>query len=221
LDILNTRIVPQNQIPADTPYIASSNAEVHQVNTENLNKLSGPEYYSRAQITIKERHSDNIIKQFDSTLAKIKTKRNKFFDYSTKELLFLENEILLIIPFTKDIYSYNKNMFKKINIYFEKNKIDIDYFIPGCATVHQNNLLLITGGEYKDSSTSIFMILDIPTKKLKESVEMNFTRRFHSMLSMKYNEKNFICVLGGWDSKEVELLETTDNNYKTWMICHL
>lgn len=59
LNILNTRIVPQNQIPADTPYIASSNAEVHQVNTENLNKLSGPEYYSRAQITIKERHSDN------------------------------------------------------------------------------------------------------------------------------------------------------------------
>lgn len=166
----------------------------------------------------KEKHSENIIKLFDSTLTKIKTKKNKFFDYSTKELLFLENEIILIIPFTKDIYSYNKNMFKKINIYFEKNKIDIDYFLPGCATVHQNDLLLITGGEYKDSSTSIFMILDIPTKKLIESVDMNFTRRFHSMLSMSYNEKNFICVLGGWDSKEVELLETTDNKYKTWMI---
>lgn len=59
LDIINTRIVPQSQIPADTPYIASSNAEVHQVNTENLNKLSGPEFFSRAKITIKERCSDN------------------------------------------------------------------------------------------------------------------------------------------------------------------
>ena len=68
----------------------------------------------------KERHSDDIIKYFDSTLTKIKTKRNKIFDYSTKELLFIENEIILIIPFTKDIYSYNKNIFEKINIYFEK-----------------------------------------------------------------------------------------------------
>jgi len=62
------------------------------------------------------------------------------------------------------------------------------------------------------------MILDIPTKKLQESVDMNFTRRFHRMLSMKYYEKRFYMCTGGWDSKEIELLETTDNKYKTWMI---
>lgn len=61
LDTLNSRIVPLNQIPADVPYIASSNAEVHQVNTENLDKISGPEYCSRAVIVIKERNSDNTL----------------------------------------------------------------------------------------------------------------------------------------------------------------
>lgn len=58
LEILNTRIHPLDQIPENVPYIASSNAEVHRVNTENLSKLSGPEYRSRANITIKERISD-------------------------------------------------------------------------------------------------------------------------------------------------------------------
>ena len=58
LDILNTRILPLDQIPENVPYIASSNAEVHRVNSENLSKLSGPEYSSRASITIKERNSD-------------------------------------------------------------------------------------------------------------------------------------------------------------------
>ena len=169
-------------------------------------------------IFMKEPHTDNMIIKLNSTLNKIKTEKNKFFDYTTSELLYLKNELLLIIPFTNKIFSYNKNMYRKINIYFEKNKIGIDYFLPGSATVHQNDLYLITGGEYKDSSTSIFLVLNIDTKKLKECVEMNFTRRFHSMLSMKYNEKSFICVLGGWDSKEVELLETTNNNYKNWLI---
>ena len=61
LDTLNTRIVPINKIPDNTPYIASSNAEVHQVNTENLSKLNGPEYCSRAKIVIKERNSDNTL----------------------------------------------------------------------------------------------------------------------------------------------------------------
>lgn len=61
LDTLNSRVVPLSQIPADTPYIASSNAEVCQVNKENLNKLSGPEYCSRAEITIKEKNTDDTL----------------------------------------------------------------------------------------------------------------------------------------------------------------
>jgi len=157
-----------------------------------MRKFQNPGSY----IFQKERHSDDIIKYFDSTPTKIKTKRNKFFDYSTKELLFIENEIILIIPFTKDIHSYNKNMFIS-----KKNEIDIDYFLPWCATVQQNDLFLITAGEHKGSSTSIIMILDIPTKKRQESVDMSFTRRFHKMLSTKYHEKSFICILGGGTGK--------------------
>lgn len=61
LDTLNARIVSTNRIPENTPYIASSNAEVHQVNTENLDKLNGQEYCSRAKIVIKERDSDNTL----------------------------------------------------------------------------------------------------------------------------------------------------------------
>ena len=59
LDVLNSRIVPIDQIPSNIPYIASSNAEVHHVNTENLVKLPGSVYSSRAKIIIKERTSDN------------------------------------------------------------------------------------------------------------------------------------------------------------------
>jgi len=59
LDVLNSRIVPIDQIPSNIPYIASSNAEVHHVNTENLEKLPGSVYNSRAKIIIKERTSDN------------------------------------------------------------------------------------------------------------------------------------------------------------------
>jgi hypothetical protein len=58
LDKLNARLYSKNQLPDDVPYIASSNAEVHQINTENLDKLLGPVYSSRAKITIKERTSD-------------------------------------------------------------------------------------------------------------------------------------------------------------------
>ena len=61
LDTLNARIVPINKIPDNTPYIASSNAEVHQVNSEKLNKLNGPEYCSCAKIVIKERNSDSTL----------------------------------------------------------------------------------------------------------------------------------------------------------------
>lgn len=65
LDRLNSRIVPLNAIPANVPYIASSNAEVHQVNTENLAKLSGPKYISRAWVKIKERNTDNYAGFFE------------------------------------------------------------------------------------------------------------------------------------------------------------
>lgn len=65
LDKLNSRIVPLNAIPANVPYIASSNAEVHQVNSENLAKLSGQTYCSRAMVKIKERNTDNYAGFFE------------------------------------------------------------------------------------------------------------------------------------------------------------
>lgn len=61
LDKLNTRIVPIQSISTNTPYIASSNAEVRSVNNSKLNQLSGTEYSCCAQITIKERQSNNYV----------------------------------------------------------------------------------------------------------------------------------------------------------------
>lgn len=64
LDKLNTRIKSKNQLPDAVPYIASSNAEVHRVNTEHLAAINGKEYVFNAIISIKERQSDNYL-QFD------------------------------------------------------------------------------------------------------------------------------------------------------------
>ena len=61
LDVLNTRIVANNSIPANIPYIASSNAEVHQVNSDNLDLIKGIEHRVRAEITIKEKMSDETL----------------------------------------------------------------------------------------------------------------------------------------------------------------
>lgn len=66
LDKLNTRIKSKNQLPDAVPYIASSNAEVHRVNTEHLAAINGKEYVFNAIISIKERQSDNYL-QFDYT----------------------------------------------------------------------------------------------------------------------------------------------------------
>lgn len=59
LNKLNTRLVPPRTIPKNIPYIASSNAEVRSVNNERLSKLPGREYSVCAQITIKERQTNN------------------------------------------------------------------------------------------------------------------------------------------------------------------
>ena len=61
LDKLNSRIVPEDSIPPDVPYIASSNAEVNRVNESNLNRLTGKEFLSRAKITVKERTTDKTL----------------------------------------------------------------------------------------------------------------------------------------------------------------
>lgn len=65
LDQLNTRIVPNNQIPDNIPFIASSNAEVNAVNNNNLANLSGKEFVSNAEISIRERGSNKNYHTFE------------------------------------------------------------------------------------------------------------------------------------------------------------
>lgn len=61
LNTLNTRVVPIQSLPKDIPYIASSNAEVRNVNNEKLTQLSGSLYSSCSKITIKERRTNNYV----------------------------------------------------------------------------------------------------------------------------------------------------------------
>jgi hypothetical protein len=124
----------------------------------------------------------------------------------------------MIIPLTNTIFSYSKNSYKKIKINFEKHKVKINSFLPGCATLHQNEYFFITGGEIKDEATSSFIYMKISQKIIEESIEMNFTRRFHTMMDLSTEKKNYICVIGGWDSKEVEMIETTDGIFTKWLI---
>lgn len=58
LDRLNTRIVTPLQIPNNIVTIASSNAEVLNINHSKLSKLNGQEYHFPAQFTIKHKVDD-------------------------------------------------------------------------------------------------------------------------------------------------------------------
>ena len=166
----------------------------------------------------KELYTENLLKMLKSTESKIHTEKHKFFDYSTSNSLYLTQELLMIIPLTNTLFSYTKNSYKKFKIDFEKHKIKINSFLPGCATLHQGEFFFITGGEVKDEATSSFIYMRINQKIIEESVEMNFTRRFHTMMSLLTDKKSYILVIGGWDSKEVEMIETTDNIFNKWLI---
>ena len=61
-DRLNTRIVTPQQIPNNIVTIASSNAEVLNINHSKLSKLSGQEHHFPAQFTIKHKIYDDIYK---------------------------------------------------------------------------------------------------------------------------------------------------------------
>ena len=166
----------------------------------------------------KQIYTENLFKMLKSTESKIHTEQHKFFDFTTPNSLYLTKELLMIIPLTNTIFSYSKNSYKKIKINFEKHKVKINSFLPGCATLHQNEYFFITGGEIKDEATSSFIYMKISQKIIEESIEMNFTRRFHTMMDLSTEKKNYICVIGGWDSKEVEMIETTDGIFTKWLI---
>ena len=166
----------------------------------------------------KQIYTENLFKMLKSTESKIHTEQHKFFDFTTPNSLYLTKELLMIIPLTNTIFSYSKNSYKKIKINFEKHKVKINSFLPGCATLHQNEYFFITGGEIKDEATSSFIYMKISQKIIEESIEMNFTRRFHTMMDLSTEKKSYICVIGGWDSKEVEMIETTDGIFTKWLI---
>ena len=196
----------------------TENTEQLKINSNNLKEKCEGLRIPGKYIFRKELYTEDILKYLKTTESRLFTEKHKFFDYSKNTSLFLTQELLMIIPLTNTLFSYSKNSYKKFKVDFEKHKVKIHSFLPGCATLHQGNFFYITGGEIKDEATSSFTFMNISQKIIEESVEMNFTRRFHTMMSLETEHKKYICVIGGWDSKEVEMIETTDGIFGKWLI---
>ena len=158
-------------------------------------------------------HAEDMKNYLEGIENQLKTENFHPFDFTDSDQLSINNELVMVIPLTQYIFSYSKNTFKKFKIDFDQNDLNLNYFLPGCVTVHLgNNILIITGGEYKNEPTSHFLILTIDEKVLDEKEEMNSTHRFHSMININNNNKNYIFVIGGWDSNEVEYINFENCN---------
>ena len=152
-------------------------------------------------------HAEDMKNYLEGIENQLKTENFHPFDFTDSNQLSINNELVMVIPLTQYIFSYSKNTFKKFKIDFDQNDLSLTYFLPGCVTIHLgDNILIITGGEYKNEPTSHYMILTINEKVLDEKAEMNSTHRFHSMININNNSKNYIFVIGGWDSNEVEYI---------------
>ena len=162
-----------------------------------------------------ELYTDEIYKYLKSLEIKINTEKMKFFDYSDSDSLFLTRELIMIIPLTSCVFSYSKNSYKKFKVDFEKNNVKLNSFLPGSATLHQGQYFFVTGGEIKDEATSNFIMMNIDEKVIYEKIEMNYPRRFHTMLSIEPSEQKFIMVIGGWDCNEVEYIKV--NEMSKWV----
>ena len=162
-----------------------------------------------------ELYTDEIYKNLKSLEMRINNEKMKFFDYSDSDSLYLTKELIMIIPLTSCVFSYSKNSYKKFKVDFEKNNVKLNSFLPGCATLHQDNFFYVTGGEIKDEATSNFIFMNIDEKVIHERIEMNYPRRFHTMLSVCTKDQKFIVVIGGWDSSEVEYINSQDP--KKWI----
>jgi len=151
-----------------------------------------------------EQYTDDVLKNLKTIENKIYEEKHKFFDYSGSDSLFITKELLMIIPHTNCVFSYVKNSYKKFQVDFNTNKIKKKSFLPGCATLHLGNFFYLTGGELKDESMASFMWMDIEKKVLEDGLDMNFCRRYHSMISLG---ERYLCVVGGWNSSEVEIMD--------------
>jgi len=96
---------------------------------------------------------------------------------------------------------------------FEEKNIKIKTFLPGSSTLHFDNSLFITGGELYEEPSNFFLKISIKEKIVEELIELNFPRRFHSMMNIL---DKFIMVIGGWNSNKVEIIDTS--NLKNWEI---
>lgn len=157
-----------------------------------------------------EHYTDDLLKYIKSLESKIYIEKHKFFDYSGNDSLYLTQELLMIIPLTNCVFSYIKNSYKKIQVNFDINKIKVKSFLPGCATLHMGNNFYVTGGELKDEPTPDFLWMNIDEKVIEDATEMNFGRRYHTMVAVG---KKYICVVGGWNSNEVEVIDADSLDY--------
>ena len=176
------------------------------LNGNNLKKKCEDLFQPGKYIFRHEQYTEEINKYLKILESKIFLEKIKFFDYSDSDTLFLTKELIMIIPLTNYVFSYSRNSYKKFSVNFEKNNIKLNSFLPGCSTLHLNKNFYITGGEIKDEATSNFLVMNIEDKIIYEKIEMNYPRRFHTMISIKIKNQNFIMVVGGWDCNEVEYI---------------
>jgi serine/threonine protein kinase len=185
-------------------------AEILKSNGDNLISKCSSLRIPGKYIFRHEHYTDEVLKYLKAIENKIYIEKHKYFDYSGNDSLFLTQELLMIIPLTNCVFSYIKNSYKKIQANFEINKVKIKSFLPGCATLHIGNNFYVTGGEIKDEPTSEFIWMNIDEKVVEEAAEMNYSRRYHTMIALN---KKYICVVGGWNSNEVEIIDVDNLDY--------
>ncbi len=161
-----------------------------------------------------EQFTNELIKIIKNEADKLKNDKHKFFEYLGSDILNIDKELLMIIPLTNCVFSYHKSTFKKIQVNFDYNKLKLKTFLPGSSTCHIKKSFFITGGEIKDEGTRFFLEMDIKEKVLKELPEMNYSKRFHSNIAIS---ERYICVVGGWKSNEVEIIDTSQPS-DSWKI---
>lgn len=61
---INSRVVPQNQIPEHITAITPSNAEANKINKRKLDQIQGREFLSKANFKVKELNSDDYLEFF-------------------------------------------------------------------------------------------------------------------------------------------------------------
>ncbi len=160
-----------------------------------------------------EDYSEDISKHLKATSTKISLDRHKFFDYLGYDILQIDRELLMIIPLTNCVASYNKNIYKKLKCDFDDKNTKIKNFLAGSASIHVKDNLFISGGELHDEAVNFFLTLNIQDKIIEELVELNYARRFHTMINIL---DKYIMVIGGWNSSQVEIIDLS--SCKIWEI---